>query len=69
MQKRSTGGGRAQVVAAVVISKLIKGNRVGILVGDPVGGEVGGSVRGPVGGEVGVPVDGPVGGEVGTPRG
>ena len=57
------------VVATVAISKLLKGSRVGILVGDPVVGEVGGPVGGPVGGEVGVPVDGLVGGEVGTPRG
>jgi hypothetical protein len=71
--------GKEQIVEAV--NKRRESTRVGILVGDPgggevgtpvggpVGGEVGTSVGGPVGGEVGVPVDGPVGGEVGTPRG
>ena len=66
---------------AEAVNKRRESTRVGILVGDPgggevgtpvggpVGGEVGTSVGGPVGGEVGVPVDGPVGGEVGTPRG
>ena len=66
---------------AEAVSKRRESTRVGVLVGDPgggevgtpvggpVGGEVGTSVSGPVGGEVGVPVDGPVGGEVGTPRG
>jgi hypothetical protein len=56
-------------VTVVAISRIMKGSRVGILVGDPVGGEVGSPVGGPVDGEVGVPVDGPVGDEVGTPRG
>jgi hypothetical protein len=56
-------------VHSIVMSIVAISSRVGVLVGDPGGGEVGGPVGGPVGGEVGGPVDGLEGGEVGTPRG